>query len=108
MLAAFHMDESEYPVRLRNIRVDLVGGAGHLEGALKSASACSGPLITVVRGVCLCEARIRTSKRGVELDRPAEHFAGGLVLRSLPGQQRRLSALEVFIGLQVARMALRD
>ena len=78
-----------------------------LECAVERGGAVSGPLIAVVRGVGQREPRIRAGKGRVQRDGAPEHFASGLVLRSLPDEQRRLPALEVFVGFQIAGVALR-
>src|SRR5439155_10957936 len=65
------------------------------------------PLIAVVGRVGQCKARIRARESFVEVDRAPEHLPCGFIPRLLPHEQRGLSLLEVLVGLEVARMALR-
>src|SRR5258708_10221061 len=107
VLAPLRMNVRERAIGFRNVRVDLVCGARQLERALQRSGLVGRPLIAVVGRVGQRKARIRARERLVEVDRAPEHLPCGFIPRFLAHQQRGLSLLEVLVGWEVARMALR-
>ena len=107
VFASLRMNVRECPIGFRNVRVDFVCGARQLERTLQRSSRVGRPLIALIGRVGQRKARIRTRESLVEVDRAPEHLPCGFIPRFLPHEQRGLSLLELLVGLEVARMALR-